>query len=108
MWMTNRSKKKKKSPPEAVTQRTLTVERSLNDEEKTRMLHLRYKPHKRNKLHVPHSYLFLVRRPSSAQRINTPQTAEEEEEEEEEEKSKQSPNLVGMGSSSGTISSLLS
>jgi hypothetical protein len=77
---------------------------SLNDE-KTSMLQLRYKARKRNKLHAPHSYFFLVRSLPSAQRINTPQTAKEE----QEAKNRNNPqNLVGMGGSSGTVSSLLS
>jgi hypothetical protein len=77
------------------------IRRRLNDENIS-MLHLRYKPRKGKKLHVPHSCLFLVRSLPSAQRINTPQTVENKKK-----KIRNNPqNLVGYGgSSSGTVSS---
>jgi hypothetical protein len=54
------------------------IRRRLNDGT-TSMLHLRYKPRKGKKLHAPHSYLLLVRKPPFAQRMNTPKIVEQKE-----------------------------
>jgi hypothetical protein len=55
---------------------------------------------------LPHKYIYLNKEEDNCPSLNESTRQEEEEEEEEEERNRDNPqNLVGMGSSSGTVSS---